>query len=112
MANYQNVVPLRLGQAAITTGYTTVYTVPAATRTYIKDFDISNTTAATVYIYVSIVPTLGTAGTANALFYSNALPANTTIQWTGSQVMMTGDTLQVKASGTGCTITASGGEAT
>ena len=111
MANYQNVIPLRLGQAAITTGYTTLYTVPAGARTYLKDFDIINTTAAIVYIYVSIVPTAGTAGTDNALFYSNALPANTTMQWTGSQVMMTGDTLQVKASAVGCTITASGGEA-
>jgi hypothetical protein len=43
--------------------------------------------------------------------YYNALPANTTMQWTGSQIMNAGATIQVKASAVGCTITASGGEA-
>lgn len=111
MANYQNITPIKLGQQAITTSYATVYTTPALSRTFVKEFDIINTTAAIIYIYVSIVPTGGTAGTANALFYYNALPAYTTMQWTGSQVMNAGDTIQVKASAVGCTITASGGEA-
>jgi hypothetical protein len=43
--------------------------------------------------------------------YNNALPAYTTMQWTGSQVLNAGTTIQVKASAVGCTITASGGEA-
>lgn len=112
MANYQNVIPARLGQAAMTTSYTTLYTTPLVTRTYVKDFDIINTTAATVHIYVHIVPAGELVTTANALLYYNALPAYTTMQWTGSQIMDPGDTLQIKASATGCTITASGGEAT
>ena len=112
MANYQNVIPIKLGQAAITTGYTTLYTTPLVTRTYLKDFDIINTTAATVRIYVHIVPSGASATTANALLYNNALPPYTTMQWTGSQIMNIGDTLQIKASATGCTITASGGEGT
>ena len=112
MANYQNVVPARLGQAAMTTSYTTLYTTPLVTRTYVKDFDIINTTAATVHIYVHIVPVGDLVTTANALLYYNALPAYTTMQWTGSQIMNPGDTIQIKASATGCTITASGGEAT
>jgi hypothetical protein len=111
VANYQAITPLQLGQAAITTSYATIYTVPASTRTYLKDFDIINTTSAIVYIYVSLVPSGGTAGTDNALMYYNALPANTTMQWTGSQIMNAGATIQVKASAVGCTITASGGEA-
>ena len=111
MANYQNVTPVRLGQAAITASYATVYTVPATTKTYLKEFDIVNTTAATVYIYVSLVPKSGTAGTSNALFYNNALPAYTTMQWTGSQILEAESFIQVKASATGCTITLSGGEA-
>jgi uncharacterized protein (AIM24 family) len=53
----------------------------------------------------------GTADTTNALFYGNSVPANTTVQWTGSQIMSAGGTIQVKASGTGCTVTVSGGEA-
>lgn len=112
MANYQNVIPARLGQAAMTTSYTTAYTVPDVTRTYLKDFDIINTTAATVRIYVHIVPYGALVGTSNALFYYNALPAYTTMQWTGSQVMNPGDTVQIRASAVGCTITISGGEAT
>jgi hypothetical protein len=111
VANYQSITPVKLGQTAITTGYTTLYTVPADTRTYLKDFDVINTTAAVVNIYVSLVPTGGTAGTANALLYSNAIPAFTTMQWTGSIVLNPGDTMQVKASATGCTIIACGGEA-
>ncbi len=111
VANYQNITPIKLGQQAITTSYTTVYTTPPSSRTFVKEFDIINTTSATIRIYVSIVPTGDTAGTANALFYYNALPAHTTMQWTGSQVMNAGDTIQVKASAVGCTITASGGEA-
>jgi hypothetical protein len=111
VASYQSITPLQLGQAAITASYATIYTVPASTRTYLKDFDIINTTGAIVYIYVSLVPSAGTAGTANAILYNNALPAYTTMQWTGSQILNAGTTIQVKASAVGCTITASGGEA-
>jgi len=108
---YNNITPVKLGQAAITTGYTTIYTVPTSTRTFVKDLDIINTTAAAVGIYVSLVPSAGTAGTSNALFYNTQLPANTIVQWAGSQILNAGDTIQVKATTTGCTITASGGEA-
>ena len=111
---FQNITGLQLGQAAMTTGYTTIYTTPSnpATRTYVKDITIVNTTAASISVYVSLVPSGGTAGAANAIFYANALPANTTVQWTGSQIMDSGGTIQVKASATGCTISATGGEAT
>jgi hypothetical protein len=111
VANYQIITPKQLGQQAITTSYATAYTCPAATKTYLKEFDIINTTSAIIYIYVSLVPSGGTAGTSNALFYYNALPAYTTMQWTGSQILEVGQTIQVKASAVGCTITISGGEA-
>ena len=108
---YTSITPKQLAQAAITTSYATVYTTPASTKTFLKDIDICNTNSSSVSIYISIVPSAGTAGTTNALFYANVLPATTTLQWGGSQVMEAGSTLQVKASATGCTITASGGEA-
>jgi hypothetical protein len=38
--------------------------------------------------------------------------ANETMQWKGSQIMYENDTIQVKASATGCTINIGGGEAT
>ena len=109
---FNNITPLQLGQAAITTSYATIYTVPAATRTYVKDIDVVNTTSATIGIYISLVPSGGTAGTSNALFYNTPLPLNTIVQWAGSQIINEGDTIQVKASAVGCTITVSGGEAT
>jgi hypothetical protein len=108
---FNNITPLRLGQAALTTSYATIYTVPANTRTFVKDLDIVNTTSASIGIYVSLVPSGGTAGTSNALFYNTPLPLNTIVQWAGSQVLNAGDTIQAKASAVGCTLTVSGGEA-
>ena len=108
---YNNITPIRLGQAALTASYVTIYTTPSNTRTYVKDLDIINTTATAIGIYVSLVQTGGSAGTSNALFYNTQLPANTIVQWAGSQILNEGDTIQVKASTTGCTITVSGGEA-
>ena len=108
---YNNITPLQLAQAAMTTSYATIYTVPATTRTYVKDIDVVNTTSATIGIYISLVPSGSTAGTSNALFYNTPLPLNTIVQWAGSQILNAGDTIQVKASAVGCTITISGGEA-
>jgi len=111
MANYQNVTPNQLAQSALTTSYVAIYTVPTTVRAYLKDIDICNTTAGALNVYVSIVPSSGTAGTSNAIFYSTSVPAYSTLQWTGSQIMLAGVTLQAKGSGTGLTITVSGGEA-
>lgn len=108
---YNNVTPIQLSQAAMTTSYATIYTVPTNTKTYVKDIDIMNTTAASIDVYVSLVPNGGTAGTSNALFYHVALPAYTIVQWAGSQIIDAAATIQVKASAVGCTITISGGEA-
>ena len=108
---YQNIVGNQLGQAAITTSYTPVYTVPPITRAYIKDFDLCNTTSSTAYAYVSFVPSGGTAGTANAILYNAMIPPYSTLQWSGTQILSAGGTVQVKAAAVGCTITVSGGEA-
>lgn len=104
------ITPVSLGQAAMTTSYVTLYTVPAGLKTFLKDFDIVNTTGASIGIYVSLVPVGGTAGASNAIFYNNNLPAYTTMQWCGSQVLTEGVTIQIKASAVGCTMTATGGE--
>jgi hypothetical protein len=120
MANYQNIIGYKLGQAAMTTSYATVYTTPSAstipavpdTRTFIKDITIVNTTGSPIGIYVHLVPSGGTATTANAIFYNNALQGYTTVQWNGIQIMNAGDTIQVKGSAAGCTVTVSGGQGT
>lgn len=125
MSNFQNIIGYKLGQAAMTTGYTTVYTVPLPTqvsgtnaqtvpdtRTFIKDITIVNTTTAPIGIYVHLVPYGSTATTDNAIFYNNALAANTTVQWTGVQILGAGDTIQVKGASAGCTVTISGAQGT
>lgn len=109
---FQRITPAKLAQAAITAGTTTVYTVPASTRTMLKEIDICNTTAGALTVNVHLVPSAGTAGTGNALFYGTSINANSTLQWSGVQVMNAGDTIQVQGSGLGLTILASGGEAT
>lgn len=111
MANFQNIIGLQLGQAGLTTSYATIYTVPATYRTYVKQFDICNTTAGTINVYVSFVPSGGSAGTSNAILYNTILPAYSTLQWCGAQVINAGGTIQAKASATGCTMTITGGEA-
>jgi hypothetical protein len=108
---YYDITPTKLAQAAMTTSYATVYTVPVGVRTFVKDITIVNTTAAAINIYVSLVPKSGTAGTGNAIFYANALPANTTVEWCGAQILDEEGFISVKASAVGCTINISGGEA-
>jgi len=105
------ITPTKLGQAAITTGVTTLYTTPVSTRAFVKDMDIANTTAGALNVRVFFVPSAGSAATTNALFYDVSIPAATTIQWLGTQIMNAGDTIQIQASGAGLTITASGAEA-
>lgn len=101
--------PTKLGQAAITTGVTTLYTVPANTRTLVKELSIANTTAAPINVRVHIGS--GAASTANAFFYDVPVPANDVLQYNGVQVLNAGDTIQVQAAAAGLTITASGAEA-
>jgi hypothetical protein len=105
------ITPTKLGQAAITVGVTTLYTVPASTRTLLKEFSIANTTAAAINVRVFLVPSAGVAGTANAFLYDVAVPNNNALQYDGIQVMNAGDTIQIQAAAGGLTITASGAEA-
>ena len=57
------ITPIKLGQAAITTGVTTLYTVPAVARALLKEFNIVNTTAGAITARVFLVPSGGSAGT-------------------------------------------------
>lgn len=106
------ITPTKLGQSAITTGVTTLYTVPASTRTLLKELSIANTTGAAINVRVFLVPSAGSAGTSTAFLYDVAVPANNTLQYDGVQVMNAGETIQVQAASAGLTITASGAQAT
>ena len=97
-----------LGQGALTTSYTTLYTVPSTNTVYVNDICAANTTSSALSIYVSLVPINATASAANALFYNVSIPAYSTLQWTGNQVINSGGSIQAYASATGCSITISG----
>jgi hypothetical protein len=120
MANFQNLIGYKLGVGAITAAYTTIYTVPTAstipavpaTRTFVKDINICNTTAGALGVYVHLVPSGGTADTTNALYYNTSVAANSSIRWNGVQIMNAGDTIQVKGSATGLAIIISGAQGT
>ena len=110
---YQTVTPAQLGQAAIGVAVSTLYTVGAATRAILKDIDIANSAASDVQVTVYLVPSGGTPqAPGNVLVPGVTVPKSGQYQWTGTQILPTGATIQVVASATGCTITASGGEAT
>jgi len=109
---FQTIVPNQLGQAAIGTPVSTLYTVPASRARFLRTWIFCNTTPAPILVSIFIVPSPGAAGPGNALMYNAQVPGNSTVQWSGSQVMPTGATLQAQASSAGITITASGGEAT
>jgi hypothetical protein len=108
---YNNITPIKIGQIAMVTTYSVLYTTPANSRVFVKDINIMNTTAAAIGIYVSFVPDGESPNGDNSLFYNVQLPAYTAVQWTGSQILLPKDTIQVKASAVGCTIIISGGEA-
>ena len=105
------ITPTKLGQAAITTGVTTLYTVPASTRTLLKEFSIANTTGAPINVRVFLVPAAGSAATTNAFLYDVPVPNNNALQYNGVQIMNAGETIQIQAASAGLTISASGAEA-
>jgi hypothetical protein len=111
MAQFQSIIAAKLAQAAIPTTLYNLYIVPPTTQTYIKDFDICNTTGSPIQVSVYLVPYGGTAGAANAIMYSVSIPAYTMMQWTGTQILNVGDYIRVQASSAGCTINISGGQA-
>ena len=119
MANFQSTIPNQLGQAAVSTALATLYTVPATTRTYLKDIDVANNTGFPASITVWLVAAGGAAGTGNAvaLLPNVPVPVNGVVQWTGSQVLLPGMSIQFQGAGVGAQasglgIVASGGEAT
>jgi hypothetical protein len=112
MSYYQNIVGNQLAEAALTTTIATLYTVPANTRTYIKDIHVNNTTAGALTFTLYLVPNAGSIATSNALFYTFSVPANSIYHWTGTQIIPASSTIRALASAPGLTMFISGGEAT
>ena len=109
---FQNITGNKLGQAAIPTAVAVLYTVPTNTRSFIKNIDIANNTGAPIQVTVYLVPAGGSPDPlGNVLIPNMTVPLYGVLQWTGSQIITDGDTIQMVASAVGCTINVSGGEA-
>jgi len=110
---FESISPIKLGRGAIATTptLTTLRTTPGLTRDIVKCIDICNTTTGVLTVTVYLVESGGTAGASNTLIPTITLNGNTPFQWTGTQVLNVGDTIQATASGAGITINVSGGEA-
>ena len=89
--------------------YASLYTVPANTQMAIVDIEICNTSAIPATFYISLVPSGGTAGASNALFYAAPINGYSTVQWTGQQVLSAGGSVQAYASSSAVTIKVGGG---
>lgn len=104
------ITPTKLGQVAVTTSTSVLYTVPALTRTILKEISAVNTTAGALTLTVYLVPSAGSPSAANAFYNASSIAANSRLQYNGTQVLNAGDTIQVLASGAGITVTTSGAE--
>lgn len=89
--------------------YATLYTVPTGQQMAIVDIEICNTSATPATFYISLVPQGGTAGASNALFYAAPINGNTTVQWTGQQVLTAGGFIAAYASASTVTFKFGGG---
>jgi hypothetical protein len=104
---------VRLSQSQPGTGFATVYTAPASTKTIVKEIVACNTTASPITFDLALVPNGGTAGPTNQIIFGHIIPANTTVSYTYSQVLATGAFISAKASAaTSLTVTVSGVEIT
>lgn len=105
----------KLAQGAIATGAGTLaYTVPSRPKavyvTTVTCIDIANTTTAAITVALHLVPVGDVVGAANMLMPDISIPAKMTLQWTGEQVLNTGDFIQAKCGGAGLTMNISGDE--
>lgn len=96
------------GGAAGTGGFSILYTVPTNQTVTITDIEICNTGSTGATFYIALVPSGGTANASTSLFYNAPIPAYTTVQWTGNQVIGASGTVQGYASSSAVTIKVSG----
>ena len=99
-----------LSRTPMSTSTTTLYTVNAGLQFTLNDIEICNTTSTPQTFTIYLVPSGGTASAGNALFYSAPIMGNTTVQWTGQQVLAAGGTIQASASATTVSIMINGGQ--
>lgn len=97
---------------AVPASATTLYTAPVGTRTYIDKLTLTNTAGAPATVVVNIVPSGGSAATANAVTASQTIAANGvyTFPEIAGHILNPGDFVSVTPSATGCNARMSGRE--
>ena len=97
--------PSRLCQKAIGNTNTTLYTAQPDGRTAILDIMVVNTTSAPINLTMYI----GSAATANAFgWYLSSIPAYSSVQYNGYQMLNVSESLIAVGSAAGLTTTISG----
>ena len=97
--------PSRLCQKAIGSSSTTLYTAQPDGRTVIIDIMVVNTTSSPVTLTMYI----GSVSAANAFgWYSSSIPAYSSMQYNGYQILNANEALLAVGSATGLSTTISG----
>lgn len=100
-----------LSSVAMPTGSTGIlFTVDPGLQYDINNIEICNTSSSAQTFTIYFVPSGGTAAASNALFYNAPIAPNTTVQWTGSQVLGSGASMQAIASSSSISIMVNGGQ--
>lgn len=95
------------GPVALTTSATTVYTVPASTRTAARSLRVVNEGASAATFTVSV----GTDGAGKRVWFAQAVQPGDGYDWTGNLILVAAEVLQAYASAnTTLTLTMSGVE--
>lgn len=97
--------PSRLCQLAIGATNTTLYTAQPDGRTAILDIVITNTTAGALTVSLCI----GSVAAGNAIgWYGTSIPANSSVHYSGLQILNASEALIAIGSGTGLTASITG----
>lgn len=99
-----------LSRVPMTTSTSTLYTVNTGYTFTLTDIEICNTSAAPATFTIYLVDSGASASASNALFYTAPIAGNTTIQWTGAQVIGASGSIQASASATTVTIMINGNQ--
>ena len=87
-----------LGQAApANTSNADLYTVPSSTQTVVSTIAIANTAASSALGRIFVVPSAGSASTANAIVYDYSFEGNSTVTLTLGITLTTGDKIIVRS---------------
>jgi hypothetical protein len=87
-----------LGQSApANTSNADLYTVPSSTQTIVSTVAIANTAASSALGRIFVVPSAGSASTANAIVYDYSFESNSTVTLTLGITLTAGDKIIVRS---------------